>query len=184
MGLHQPLLCGWSYGSLLILDYIRQYGENAISGIAFVDALTKLGSEAALSVLTPELLSLVPGLFATDFEESVSAVGAFLRLCFFQIPRPEDMYRMLGYNLAVPPNVRQALFSRSFDNDDLLPRIRKPVLVVHGADDAIVKASIVEQHTAGMPHAQVQIMANAGHAPFWDDSERFNACLRQFCHTL
>ena len=46
---------------------------------------------------------------------------------------------MLGYNLAVPPYVRQALFSRSFDNDDLLSRIRKPVLVVHGAQDAVVK---------------------------------------------
>ena len=35
VGLQQPLLCGWSYGSLVILDYIRQYGENAIGGIAF-----------------------------------------------------------------------------------------------------------------------------------------------------
>ncbi len=143
LGLQQPLLCGWSYGSLLILDYIRQYGESAIGGIAFVDAITKLGSEAALSVLTPELLSLVPGLFASDLDESVRTLQAFLRLCFLQAPRPEDMYRILGYNVVVPPHVRQALFSRSFDNDDLLPRIRKPALVVHGAEDAAVKVSIV-----------------------------------------
>ena len=25
--LERPVLCGWSYGSLVILDYIRQYGE-------------------------------------------------------------------------------------------------------------------------------------------------------------
>ena len=104
----------------------------------------------------------MPGLFATDVEESVRSIQPFLRLCFFQQPRPEDMYRMLGYNLAVPPRVRQALFSRSVDNDDLLPRIRKPALVVHGAEDAVVKVSIVEQHKAGMPHAQV-----AGHVAGW-----------------
>jgi non-heme chloroperoxidase len=184
LGLQQPLLCGWSYGSLLILDYIRQYGENAIGGVAFVDALTKLGTEAALSVLTPELLALVPGLFATEVDESVRTVQGFLKLCFHQAPRSEDMCLMLGYNLAVPPHVRQALFSRSFDNDDLLPRIRKPTLVVHGAEDAVVKMAVVQQHKAGMPHAQVHIMSNAGHAPFWEDAERFNECLRQFCHTL
>src|SRR5579864_1835648 len=87
MRLQQPLLCGWSYGSLLILDYIRQYGESAIGGIAFVDALTKLGSEAALSVLTPELLALAPGLFATEVDESVRTVQTFLRLCFRDTPR-------------------------------------------------------------------------------------------------
>ena len=46
---------------------------------------------------------------------------------------------MLGYNVSVPPYVRQALLSRSFDNDDLLPNIGVPVLITHGADDAAVK---------------------------------------------
>ena len=55
---------------------------------------------------------------------------------------------MLGYNVSVPPYVRQALFSRSFDNDDLLPKIRKPVLITHGADDAVVKPAAVDQHKA------------------------------------
>ena len=184
MGLEQPLLCGWSYGSLVILDYIRQHGENAIGGMAVVDGLTKLGSEAALAVFTPELLSLVPGFFANEVEESVRSLQSLLRLCFLGQPRSEDMYRMLGYNLAVPPHVRQALFSRAFDNDDLLPRIRKPALLVHGAEDAVVKVSIVEQHKTGMPHAQLQVMSQVGHAPFWEDSVRFNDYLRQFCRTL
>lgn len=73
---------------------------------------------------------------------------------------------MLGYNVSVPPYVRQALFSRSFSNDDLMPKIRKPVLITHGAADAVVKPSAVEKHKALMPHAQVHLMANAGHAAF------------------
>ena len=182
--LEQPLLCGWSYGPLVILDYIRQYGEAAIGGIAFVDGLTKLGSDDALSVLAPEMLQLVPGFFATDVEESVRSLESLLRLCFIREPSAEDLYLMLGYNLAVPPYVRQALFSRSFDNDDLLPRIRKPALIVHGAADAVVKPAIVDQHKAGMPHAQVHIMSNAGHSPFWDDAPAFNQQLRAFSARL
>jgi pimeloyl-ACP methyl ester carboxylesterase len=181
--LEQPVLCGWSYGALVILDYIRQYGEDAISGICCVDGITRLGSEAALSVLTPELLNLVPGFFSTDVADSVRSLEMLLRLCFVQEPSAEDLYLMLGYNLQVPPHVRQALFTRTLDNDDLMARIRTPVLVVHGAEDAIVKPSIVDQHTASMPHAQLCVMPDAGHAPFWDDAPSFNQHLRAFCYS-
>jgi len=36
-----------------------------------VVATTKLGSDEAISVLTPEFLYFVPGFFATEVEESV-----------------------------------------------------------------------------------------------------------------
>ena len=88
---------------------------------------------------------------------------------------------MLGYNVSVPPYVRQALFSRSVDNDDLLPRIRKPVLITHGAADAIVKPAAAHWHKAAIAHAQIEMMANTGHAPFWDDAPAFNQSLKAFC---
>lgn len=184
LSLDHPILCGWSYGSLVILDYLRHYGEDAIGGIQFVGGITKLGSDQALSVLNPEFLGIVPGFFSTDVEESVRALGSLLRMCLTREPSAEEFYLMLGFNLSVPPYVRQALFSRSFDNDDLLPRIRKPVLIIHGADDAIVKPAAADQHKAGIPHAQIQMMANAGHAPFWEDTTTFNRRLREFAGGL
>jgi pimeloyl-ACP methyl ester carboxylesterase len=90
---------------------------------------------------------------------------------------------MLGYNVSVPPYVRQGLFSRSFDNDDLLPKIRKPVLITQGSDDAVVTPAIVDQHKSSLPHAQIEMVANAGHAAFWDDSATFNRELRRFCES-
>ncbi|MGH8496867.1 MAG: alpha/beta fold hydrolase [Gammaproteobacteria bacterium] len=181
LSLDLPILCGWSYGPLVILDYIRHYGEDGIGGSHFVGGITKLGSEEAMSVLSPEFLNLVPGFFATDVEESARSLESLLRMCLVDDPTTEDLYLMLGYNLSVPPYVRQGMFSRSFDNDDLLPKIRKPVLITHGGDDAIVKPAVVDQHKAGIPHAQVHVMANMGHAAFWDDAENFNRRLRAFC---
>jgi pimeloyl-ACP methyl ester carboxylesterase len=90
---------------------------------------------------------------------------------------------MLEYNVSVPSYVRQGLFSRSFDNDDLLPKIRKPVLITHGTADAIVKPAVVEQHQAAMPHAQVHWM-HTGHAAFWEDAPAFNQRLHAFCASL
>lgn len=182
--LEQPILCGWSYGPLVILDYIRHFGDDAIGGIHFVSAITKLGSEEATSVLTPEFLALVPGFFSNETEVSARSLESLLRMCFAREPSATDLYTMLGYNLSVPPYVRQALFSRAFDNDDLLPTVRKPVLITHGADDAIVRRAVVEQHRAKLSHAQVHVMQGAGHAPFWDDAETFNQRLAEFSTTV
>jgi pimeloyl-ACP methyl ester carboxylesterase len=183
--LDHPILCGWSYGPLIILDYVRHYGEDGIGGMNFIGGITKLGSAEAMSVLTPEFLSLVPGFFATEAEESVRSLASLIRLCFAEELSAEDRYLMLGYNVSVPPYVRQAMLSRSFDNDDLLPRIRKPILITQGAEDAVVKPTAVDQHKAGgLAHAQIQIVPRMGHAPFWDDAVAFNQRLRAFSASL
>lgn len=181
LGLEQPVLCGWSYGPLVILDYIRHYGEDAIGGIQFVDGITKLGTDEALAVLAPEFLALVPGFFSSDAEDSVRSLSSLLRMCFAHAPSASELYTMLGYNVAVPPFVRQALFSRAVDNDDLLPMIRTPVLITHGAADSIVRSSVVEQHRRAITHTKVDIMPGACHAPFWDDATSFNRRLVAFC---
>ena len=178
--LEQPILTGWSYGPLVILDYIRHYGESAIGGIHFVSGISKLGSEAALSVLTPEFLAVVPGLLSTDAEESTRALETLLDLVFSSDLTPQDRYVMLGWNVSVPPHVRQGLFARAFDNDDLLPAIRKPVLLTHSSAETVVKPSAMDEHLAAMPDAQVHWTRDAGHAPFFDEADAFNRRLRQF----
>ncbi len=178
--LDRPILCGWSYGPLVILDYIRHYGEKRIGGIHFVGAVTKLGSEAAAAVLSAEFLANVPGLFSRDVEEAVRALESLLHLCFVREPEASDRYTMLGFGVSVPPFVRQALLTRAVNNDDLLPTIATPVLITHGALDAVVSREAVAQHRALLPHAEVDIMPDAGHAPFWDDAEGFNRRLGAF----
>ena len=126
----------------------------------------------------------MPGFFATETEQSVRALDRLLRMCFFNPPSSAELYLMLGYNLCVPPHVRQGLLSRTLDNDDLLPKLRKPVLITHGRHDAVVKPAVVDQHKAGIRHAEVHAMENAGHAPFWDDAPNFNGRLHAFCESL
>src|SRR4051794_27639535 len=81
LGLERPILSGWSYGALVILDYLRHFGEAAVGGIHLVDAITRLGSDAALAVLTTEFLNLVPALLSSDGDESMRGLTALVRLC-------------------------------------------------------------------------------------------------------
>jgi non-heme chloroperoxidase len=105
-------------------------------------------------------------------------------LCVARELAAEEAYLMLGFNVAVPPYVRQGLFSRAVDNDDILRTIRKPVLIAHGNADRVVKPVAANLHQAAIPHAEVHMMENAGHAAFWDDSANFNARQRAFCESL
>ena len=178
--LDHPVLCGWSYGPLVILDYLRHRGDAGVAGLAFVGGVSKLGSDDANSVISPEFLGLVPGFLAADVEESTRSLRSLLLLCLAQEPSPEHLYLMLGYNLSVPPRVRQGLLLRSIDNDDLLPKLSKPVLLVHGGEDAVVRPAVIARHSALLADARVAMMPGAGHAAFWDDAATFNELLGAF----
>lgn len=180
LGLVQPVLSGWSYGGVILCDYLRTYGEGQIAGLHFVGAVSQLGSAAALALVAPAFLALAPGFFSNDAGESVRALQALIRMCLYAEPTPEDLYCFLGYNAIVPPYVRQGLFTRTVDNHDLLPTLRKPVYITHGRDDAIVLLAAAEQHAAAIPHAQTSFYPQIGHSPFWEDPERFNRELRAF----
>ena len=184
LGLDHPVLSGWSYGPLLIFDYIRRYGEDQIGGIQLIGGVTKLGGEDAMAALTPEFIALVPQFLSPDAETSRRGLEGLLKLCFAQPPSNSDLAQMLEYNVLVPSHVRQGLFSRAFSNDDILRKIRKPVLITHGEKDAIVKVAVVDQHKAAMRHAQVQLMPGIGHAAFWEDAPGFNERLHAFCENL
>jgi non-heme chloroperoxidase len=181
--LDHPILCGWSYGPLVILDYLRHYGEDAIGGANFIGGVTRLGGDEATSVLSADFLGLIPGFSSADAEESVRSLNGLLSLCFTQLST-EDRYRMLGYNVSVPPYVRQALFARRFDNEDLLPTLRKPVLITHGTDDAVVKPAVIEQQMRSIAGARVRMLADAGHACFWNAAAAYNGLLREFAESL
>jgi pimeloyl-ACP methyl ester carboxylesterase len=184
LGLDHPVLCGWSYGPLVILDYLRHYGEDDIGAVNFVGGVTKLGSDEATAVLTADFLNLVPGLFSAEAEESVHSLASLLRLCFAEELSSEERYLMLGYNVSVPPYVREALLSRSIDNDDLLPRIRKPVLIAQSSKDAVVKPAVIDQQMARISGAQIWMMDRVGHACFWDDAPGYNRRLQEFAEAL
>lgn len=181
--LEQPILCGWSYGGVIIGDYLRTYGEQDIGGIALVAAVSRLG-ETVVPFLGTEFLAAIPDLFAPDAETSAAALARFLRICMPAAPDPEEFYLALGYNTAVPPRVRQAMMSRTVNHDDLLARLTLPTLIVHGLEDGIVLPSMSEHHAGLIPHAKVDFIPGVGHMPFVEQADRFNTELAAFASTL
>lgn len=181
--LDRPILCGWSYGGIVIGDYLSRYGEATVGGIALVGAVSRMG-EPVLPFLGANFLATLPGLFSTDLEAGTAALRTFIRLTTSADPAPEDLYRPLGYNIVVPPSVRQAMLSRTLTHDDLLQELTIPVLVAHGSDDEIVLPAMAEHHGRLIPHAKTSWYQGIGHSPFLEVPDQFNADLRAFASSL
>jgi non-heme chloroperoxidase len=181
--LERPVLCGWSYGGVIIGDYLRAYGERAIGGVFLVDAISKLG-ETVMPFLGSEFVDQLPGMFSMDVEESIAAVSAFIRITVAGELSAEDFYRVLGYNCAVPPHVRQGLLSRTVDNDDVYARLTVPTVICQGQSDRVVLPSMAEHIADLVPRATVSRYEGLGHSPFAEDVPRFNGELLAFASTL
>jgi non-heme chloroperoxidase len=181
LALENPVLSGWSYGGAIISDYVNAYGEANIAGTNWVGAISRLGEPLLQAgFIGTAFLDAVPGSFSENVEVSVAALQELLRLCVHKEASPEDFYFFLGYNAIVPPYVREGLFSRNLDNDSVIEKMRKPMLLSYGEQDAVVLLSMGE-HIAGLArHAKLSTYPDVGHLPFWEAPERFNRELREF----
>jgi len=183
LGLDEPILCGWSYGGVVIGDYLEHHGEQALGGICYVGAVSRLG-ETVMPFLGADFVATLPGLFADDVATSVTALQQFIRLTTSADPAAEDAYLTLGYNSVVPPQVRLAMLSRSVDHDQILNRLTKPFLITHGRNDRVVLPAMSDHQAGLVAHAKVSYYDNVGHSPFLEDPERFNAELLTFASSL
>lgn len=183
LGLDQPVLIGWSYAGLIISDYLRHYGDKDIAGINFIGAISKIG-DSIYPFLSPEFIAMAGGLFSDVAAESTDALGQLIRLWFYRELPLEEFYFFLGYNSVVPPYVRGGAFGRSQDNDDVLAKLSKPALISQGEADALVLMSMAEHHDKVIEKARLAAVPEAGHAPFWETPERYNADLRSFVGSI
>lgn len=177
---HKVLLVGWSYGGFIICDYLRKYGEQHVSGVVFVGAATKMGSESAMAMLGNKITQHVPAFFANDTTETIRTMAQFVRDCFVVPPSTEEFYRIFGYNMLVPPAVRLGLFSRELDNDDVLSSITVPTAIVHGQADEIVLPNSGEHIKSLVAHAKVFMLENVAHCPFSEAPHAFDEVIRSF----
>lgn len=174
-GLRRPLLCGWSYGGRVITDYVRHHGFGGLAGINFVAASTK--DDPAF--VGPGL-GHVARMLSDELADNIAGTRGFLRACFALQPPQADFEIMLAFNMLPPPAVRQAVRARTPNPGDLLPTLRLPVLVTHGAADAVSLAARSRFAAAQIPGARLSIYDGIGHAPFFEDMPRFDRELAEF----
>ena len=67
--------------------------------------------------------------------------------------------------------------------DEILRGLKLPVLVTHGVADKLILLAAAKHTAATIPGAKLSTYDGVGHAPFWEDTARFNAELAAFVRT-
>ena len=70
------------------------------------------------------------------------------------------------------------------DSTPLLPKIHKPVLLLHGADDQLVPLREAKNTQAAIPDARLEVIAEAGHLPNLEQPTVFNRAIEIFLNSL
>jgi non-heme chloroperoxidase len=179
--LESPILSGWSYGGLVISDYVSCYGEDAIAGTNWVGAVSRMGEPLiAPGFLHDRFIALVPGFVSENVAESTAALQELIRLCAHQELSTDEWYLFVGVTHSAPPYVRQGLLLRDVDNDQIVARMRTPMLLSCGEDDGVVKPAMHDRLMELRPDAKLSLYPGVGHAPFWEAADRFNRELAEF----
>ena len=184
LALIKPVLVGWSYGGIVITDYVKKYGDENLGGVNFVCAATNLTEPAMGTFLGPGILDHFEAATSEDESIHASAIEKFLRGCFYKPISESDFQGALRYNREVRPDVRLALVSRDIDNSSVLRQMSCPILISQGREDTIVLPAMAEVISSNSINASLSWFNGVGHAPFVEDVERFNKELETFVDGL
>jgi pimeloyl-ACP methyl ester carboxylesterase len=199
----EPLvLVGHSLGGILSLGYLLRHSETArrrVRGAVLVAtplvhfAHSAAGRWPGASVQARILgqvmqlaveNSVVDRYFARE-AGSRDVHGASYRLIrtgFGAGADPEQVLFVRDMAASVPPTVRAETF-RAMTGFDLRPRLGEletPLLLVIGRRDRLVSAAEVRDLAPLIPDAELEEFADAGHALFLEEHERFTSLVREF----
>jgi non-heme chloroperoxidase len=174
LALDRPVLVGWSYGSYVICDYVRAYGQDRIAAIDFSGGGVKLGQAAFGTLIGPGFLDHFADATADDLPTNIRAMRSFVRACL-EKPLPDDaLETAVCWNVVVPARIRANLAAREIDGDDVLRSLKVPLLVTQGRADSVVLPAMAEHVLATCPTAAASWYEGVGHAPHLEEPERFN----------
>jgi pimeloyl-ACP methyl ester carboxylesterase len=171
------VLVGWSYGGLVIADYLRHHGTARVNGLLLAGAITEIGKGRAGGRVGKAMRAAMPDALSDDLSVSAPALVEFCRHMSVR-PVPNG-HVALGDAVRTPPNVRAELFAREVDSGEVLRSVDVPTVVVHGAADEVVDISAGHFAAERIPGAEFVELPYTGHMPFLERVEEFSTHLER-----
>ncbi len=171
-----PVLVGWSLGGTVITNYLAAYGDERIAGALYVGGVIELHPDQI-----PPHPEVYRGLSSSDLRTHLDAERAFLALCFHKQPDIVTFQRLLANAALASPEMQTAVHSMTVAATEGLAAMRKPLLLIYGAHDALVRPEpSIARAVALNPRIRGTVYADSGHAPFLEEADRFNRDLAAF----
>jgi pimeloyl-ACP methyl ester carboxylesterase len=176
----RPVLVGWSMGAMVLYEYLKQVGQEAVAGLVIVDqppsdfawegyaygGLTVQGLAAMLSGLQEDQRAAVQGLVDVMLHD----------------PSPSAREWMVAEMLQVPAAIATTMLAADVlrDDRDFLPTLRIPTLLLFGGKSKLSSPVVATFMARQIPDARLHMFEQSGHSPFYEEPDLFNEIVGQF----
>ncbi len=182
LGLEGAVGVGWSLGAAVLWRVLAGPDSSRFAGAVVVDMTPRVLNDRDWDLgLSRETCEARSQAISGDFPAFAAAAGQAI----FASPGPEAD-RAAAPFAANHPAPLGALWESLVEEDfrPLLPSIRQPTLVVHGAHSHLYGADTAGHLVETLPRARAVAFDRSGHAPHHEQPELFNATLREFAAAL
>lgn len=162
-------LVGAAQGGFFALDYVLAYPER-VRSIAIVSSLMGVSEpdyQAVNARLRPEFFAKLPH----DFQELSPS---------YRAGNPQGLSAWHELDKQAIPGKRVTERRTQPLTWARLESIKHPTLLLTGDSDLYTPPSLLRMQAQHMPHAEVAIVAEAGHSPYWEQPQVFNEILLAF----
>jgi pimeloyl-ACP methyl ester carboxylesterase len=186
LGLDRPVLVGWSMGSLVAWDYLRQFGDDhRLGGVIVVSQ----GPSDLIQDDWPHGIADDADLhayLAAMQGDSRAFLAEFLPTMFHTAPDPATIERLLDDIGRAGANTGTLILADQTVQDYRadIPSFAVPHLLVWGTDEQVGKLAAADWLAASLPHAHLHVFDASGHCPMWEEPERFNSVARAWLAAL
>ncbi len=174
------IVCAWSYGAIVLCDYIRHFGTSKIKGINFISGFFNNGTPDDEFACTDKFLSVLENYISDDLSEVTEASREFVKMLSWDALLAIDFDRFLADCMKCPIDIRKEMLFRNICNRVLLKNLNTPVLFTHGMCDEIIKPISSLQLLSNKKYVSKSFYDNVGHMPFWEAQLRYEKELLEF----
>jgi pimeloyl-ACP methyl ester carboxylesterase len=184
LALEAPVVVGWSMGSMVAWDMIRQFGTDGLGAHVVVsqgpsDLKRDDWELGAFSM--DDLLGLL-----TAAQSDYRGVMAEFVPSMFMDDRPASELDMLiaeTQRLGANAGTCILLDQSMQDYRDVVGSHSLPTLLAWGRDEKLIPVAGGEWLAAHQP-AELVVFERSGHCPMWEEPDRFNQVVADFVSTL
>jgi len=176
------ILCGLSMGGYISMAFYRKYAQH-LAGLILT--ATRAGADS------PEARNNRDKAIAQTVENGPGPIiqGMLGKLLspstFSERPGLVQDTRQIMESISAETIIAdlQALKERP-DSTSILPTIREPVCIIHGADDQIIPLTEAQAMKNVIPDARLHVLEKAGHLLNLEQPESFNQAVQQFLNEI
>lgn len=182
-------LVGWSMGATAVFNYFARFGAARVRRAVIVDMTPHLLREGDWPHALYGTLDRhgVIKLARNIVETRMTVQDALVRACFSNGRAPDDDVVAAWINESLrPPDSAMLAFlfaMAAYDWRGCLADLPVPVLLCYGAHSAVYPTDLRHWMAAAIPDSTLVTFEHSGHAPFWEEPDKFNDVVSRFAST-